>query len=160
MSLRMIWTAHAASNGVNGRNKRRITADRGRREVLVYLRRIESSVNNEDAASSSRSSSTCPMLRELIDSDGSACVSSRMRRSSQPRHPELPSAFHFSRDVLEKPKQFARRGINLVSCSSYFRFLSSSGKRSLKSILTVFGGSGLNCRRSAASQRRNVRRAG
>lgn len=71
MSLRMIWTAHAASNGVNGRNKRRITADRGRREVLVYLRRIESSVNNESAASSSRSSSTCPMLRELIDSDGS-----------------------------------------------------------------------------------------
>jgi hypothetical protein len=77
-------------------------------------------------------------------------VRSKTILNSCPRQPEASSRLHLSKTLPSTPKQSASIRTILVSCMSYLRRISSSGKSNRKHIAVVFRGRGENRLRSSA----------
>jgi hypothetical protein len=91
-------------------------------------------------------------------------ASSNTFLTSAPKHPRVASPFHLQSDSprssIVRPKHLASPCANLVSCMSYLRRESSSGKRSNKTAAAVPCGSDEYLRRNSVIHLLRIRRVG
>ena len=175
-SFRMIWVSTDASSGERWRKRVRRMVERGLLWCFGYLERTDLSEYPDFAANSSESSSIAAI--EIVLSKPSSCwigsrpfndvsyaigiaeltghVRSKTIFNSCPRQPDASSRLHFSKTLTSTPKQSASICTILVSCMSYLRRMSSSGKSSRKHIAVVLGGRGEKRLRSSVTHLRKT----